>query len=445
MKKPILSLVLCFLCMALFAAEAPDKLTTEQAKAAAKALIKNSREIVDLFYKGLPYEDGENYKDADKFPYLPVKSDKYRSVADIKKAVEKVMTNRAAKGVFYNNFLVIYPQYKDYKGELYSCINSYYDQEIKFITWDTETLQIVSQSKGKAVVKMRVMNPPVYDEDEDDSDRFGDAYMDLAWEDGAWKLDSSPICGSMDPALRPADLKAFLEKYILKDNLNFAKPSKDAKIVYDTSKAQISFTGPEWITVECPFKETGKNTNVYSAMMDFSLEENKVELQLMADPEDIPEKYGNINPDYFVANLYSDNEIGNAAILQDYGPVSDYYWEDKSALPSFFEQIGREEFTGEFETLMDGDWSFVLIPKEKDTRIEIYQVNDNGTVGQKKKSFTGKSLILFTGKGETKANHEIRLIMPDSKIIKFRPSFNGRDGKMDLPSAVQYRKNEAAG
>ena len=109
MKNTALVVFLCLCSMLAMAAEAPESLTVEQAKKEAASLIKASREIIDIFYFGLECVDGENYAAASPFPFLPVKSDKYKSVADLKKAVEKIMTKRAASSVFADYALNVYP------------------------------------------------------------------------------------------------------------------------------------------------------------------------------------------------------------------------------------------------------------------------------------------------------------------------------------------------
>ncbi len=443
MKKILLSCILCFCSMLLIAAEAPETLTIGEAKSEVKALLKASEEIVGVFYRGLPYEDGDSYKDVEEFPYLAVKSDKYASVADIKKAAEKVMTKKAAKGVFYDVMLSYIPQYKDYGGKLYSCINSYNDQGFKFISWDTDTMELVSQKKGYATVKMRVFNPVVADSEESGESPYSDAFLDIEWENGGWRLASSPICSSCDPSRRPKDLKNLLEENIPEKNRSFQKPPRDVKVVWDIDKAEISFMGPEWITVHCPFKETGKDKNVYTGVLDFAYEEDK--WTLLFDSDEVPEKFGNTSSDFFKETVYADVEPGTKLILKDYGPAGDYYREDNDSLPQFFEQIAREEFTGEYETHLDGAWAFILIPKEKNTRIEIFSLNEKGAVGDRVLNSAGKPVILFTGKDETKANSLIRVISPDGSRFQFKPVFNGIDGTVDVPAGVRYVKFESVG
>ncbi|MBO4548417.1 MAG: hypothetical protein J5758_04295 [Abditibacteriota bacterium] len=448
MKKTAIVVFLCLCSMLALAAEAPESLSVEQAKKEAASLIKASREIVNIFYFGLECEDGENYAAASPFPFLPVKSDKYKSVADIRKAAEKIMTKRAAYSVFADYALNVYPRYKDYEGRLYSCINCYENQDLKFLSWDVDTLQIAEQSKGKAVLKMRTFNPNVNADNEDvEIDPYCDSFMDIEWEDGVWKLASSPTVGSMDPARRPKDLQKFLEGVIPEENRAFDKPSKDVKVVWDIKNARINFLGEDWMTVECPFKETGLNKNTYNGMMDFYIEADSKDgkLLLLGEPGAVPERYRNTCPDYMNVSGYIDYDPDTVAVLTDYGAVDEYYWPDKDKLPSYFEQIAREEFTGPFETLLKGDWAFTLIPREKDTKVEIYTVNDKGQTGALIKSFSAKPLILFAGKGETRADMEIRLITADKKTFRFRPVFNGKDGTIDLPKVIKYRRFEAAG
>ena len=85
-----------------------------------------------------------------------MQSDKYKSVEDIKKAVESVFTRELAEREFYSTGWRASIRYKDIDGVLN--VDMAQQNADRGYQWMTDTLQVVSQTEDKIVVEMDNLN-----------------------------------------------------------------------------------------------------------------------------------------------------------------------------------------------------------------------------------------------------------------------------------------------
>ena len=142
------------------AADEAQPLTVEQITKMFEEMYPQAYEALNIFsgsgLKADPSaEAGEPDENGQQF--VPVQSDKYKSVEDIKKAVESVFTRELAEREFYSYGLEgQYIRYKDIDGVLN--VDMAQQNADRGYQWMTDTLQVVSQTEDKIIVEMDNLN-----------------------------------------------------------------------------------------------------------------------------------------------------------------------------------------------------------------------------------------------------------------------------------------------
>ncbi|MBC8570127.1 LptM family lipoprotein [Zongyangia hominis] len=132
------------------------KATIEQVKDYLDAMIPKAVEVIGIFsVDGLPVDPGAAdaaTEDENGQIFVPVQSDTYHSVQDIKDAAEQVFTVDYLQQAYYQYvFDGTYARFKDVDGVLYEDVNQGGGGSND---WLTDTAEIVSQEADSIVVNI---------------------------------------------------------------------------------------------------------------------------------------------------------------------------------------------------------------------------------------------------------------------------------------------------
>jgi hypothetical protein len=145
-------------------AEAPAKLTEKEGKAILNRLIPEAEELYGMFNGTGAFQVDKSKTIPGQEGYALVTDEAFKTVADLKKAVEAVFTKELAEAVFYSRYLTPAkgdrPLYQDYEGKLYN------DTRNGGHGWATayliDTAKLISQKDNAAelVIDTTVLDDP---------------------------------------------------------------------------------------------------------------------------------------------------------------------------------------------------------------------------------------------------------------------------------------------
>lgn len=162
-----------------------DTMTEEDILFTFNSMIFQASEVTGIYVgAGLPMDETGTPVELEGGSYLPVQSDAYHTVAQLKGASEQVFTKAYLEGNFYplafSNADGSPPRYVEIDGQLHR-----ETQQIGARSgerWDTDTLQIVSREKDRLVISM------VYPLPGDEDTRREEIILER--EDGNWRFAS---------------------------------------------------------------------------------------------------------------------------------------------------------------------------------------------------------------------------------------------------------------
>ncbi len=146
--------------------------------------LPKAKEITGIFWgNGLEYDQaaaGEPPADGGQW-FVPVTSDTYQSIQEIKTAVETVFTSQFAQDHFYKDgFEGQYKRYIEEDNILKIDLNQMGTNS--GFDWQTATIEVVQQSDTKVVVQMENM---------DNYQTKGEGQLTLEKTDSGWRLASA--------------------------------------------------------------------------------------------------------------------------------------------------------------------------------------------------------------------------------------------------------------
>lgn len=176
MKKLIMFFALLSLLFALPATAAP--LTNAEVPGLLEKLLPKAEEIFYLWNGGVNFAEGTNINpDSIQGEYgMLAKSFPYKTVQALINATREIYSKNA-----YSRYLRgVVPTFKEADGRLWSVAGGY-DGQLN-IRWITKSALIAQQDGDKAIIKC------TYKDGQSGAQKTG--YLDLANENGKWKLDS---------------------------------------------------------------------------------------------------------------------------------------------------------------------------------------------------------------------------------------------------------------
>ncbi len=339
----------------------PEKLTKKQAAKIYNDLcdkfINNGLQEL-LFGSGLPTT---RTFETDGIVFLPTKSEKFKTMADLEKALKEVFSEE------YTNKLLspqnmIYPNtYKESDGKLYCRhMGPLLLDDLTYLNGDSFSLE---QDQGWVGLKFQ-----------------NDDVALLVWENGGWRFDNhSRISGFT--GLEPDEVP----EYIYTDYGDCSMNCIAAKESFHNGFYSVHYDDDGYL--------------IHS--MIYHWEPNNWEAK--------------VSPECLESGA-------TAAKLISYGPVEQFTDDKGGELPVFFKNIANSNFWGEYETLLKGDWAFLLVPRHKKDRIAIYSIDDKGKRMEKLKTVVGKPVFIFSTEligNNRRPNMQVRLTTDKGKNYEF--------------------------
>ena len=198
MRRTIAALLVMLIFASVFSSCGREKLTEEQLIEIVGPLVQKSYEINDIFFgEGLPHDDApeteedETQYDVAPVKYVPVYSDKYKSVSSLKEAALEVYTESYMENVFdivfngmsdENGNLVQYARYfESFADNLKIRAGVEKESIVTGRKYDVTTLKITTQTDNYVFFTLDSFI---------DGESAGTIELSIKDEGNGWRLDS---------------------------------------------------------------------------------------------------------------------------------------------------------------------------------------------------------------------------------------------------------------